>query len=162
MKKYILFYSDRCIFSKKIRIALEKTTLFSNIHLFCIDEQMELIPPKIKRVPTLVVSGQEQYMGEDILDWATKLTSTPTDKKYPDDLLSTPNSLSPLSSMEYTFITEKEEKENMDSFLNNNFSLIDNPENAINAYKEQQEKTGQKKCTESEYEAFIKEREKIR
>ena len=58
MKKYILFYSDRCTFCTKIKLALENLPIFSYIHLFQVDNQFDIVPESITRVPTLVVNPQ--------------------------------------------------------------------------------------------------------
>ena len=162
MKKYILFYSDRCTFSTKIKSALESLPIYSYIHLFQIDEQLELVPESITRVPTIVVSAKEQYVGETILKWANNISIDSQSKvnEQTSCLLSEPMSLAPLSTMEYTFVDSGTEKlEDKTVFSTTDFSLIEDPDKAMIAYKEQQQQS--KKCTQKEYETFLKERENI-
>ena len=160
MKKYILFYSDRCVFSTKIKTALENLPIFSNIHLFLIDDQIELVPDSITRVPTLVVSVTEKYIGEKILEWANNMSVQETKPQtHTQCLLSEPMQLSPLSTMDYTFISSNEEDQVEKTFENNSFSLIDSPQEAMRAYKRQQQSTGSKKCTEKDYENYLKKRQ---
>tara|TARA_B110000285_G_scaffold63999_1_gene73561 strand:- start:93 stop:602 length:510 start_codon:yes stop_codon:yes gene_type:complete len=160
MKKYIFFYSDRCTFSTKIKTALESLSIFPYIHLFQIDEQIELVPESITRVPTIVVSAKEQYVGETILKWANTVSIETSEHGESPCLLSEPMSLAPLSTMEYTFVdSSKEDVQKNTVFNSNDFSLIENPDKAMNAYKEQQQTS--KKCTQKDYETFLKERENI-
>ena len=164
-KKYIFFYSDRCIFSKKVKSALESLPIYNSIHLFQVDEQFNEIPDTITRVPTLVVSASEKYIGETILKWANNISTAPTieetfKKSTTNCLLSEPLSRNPLSTMDYTFVNADDEKESKTSLFSN-CSLIDNPDDAMTEYKNQLKNSGNQKCTEKDYEQYIKERDNL-
>ena len=152
-KKYILFLSSKCKFSKKIHETLKQNIIYPYVEIIDISH-IESIPKRIERVPTLVVSKDEIIIGNNILEWANKMNTT--DESDLINLSKNPISLSPLSSMNYTFVSNDVENTSENSFQTKKYSLIDSPNEADVMYDNQQNNS--RKCTEKDYEDYIKKR----
>ena len=154
MPKYILFHSTRCAHSKQIENNLRRSAMNPDIYYITI-ESLQNIPDYITRVPSLVVSKKEIYIGNNILDWIGTKLQMPQHRDEPaQKTVKSPNSLEPMSTIDYTFLTGNEAPTDH----GNTFTLLDMPIEPIQMI---QEKEDNRKCTSKEYEEYIKNRSKL-
>jgi len=65
----VLFYSQQCQYCKTVVTAIQKSSLQSNIKMFCIDG-FQPLPQYLKAVPTIkIYESNTLLVGEDILLW---------------------------------------------------------------------------------------------
>ena len=149
MVKYLYFHSEQCPHSVKILNALKQHTVWDQVRVLNISI-LPKIPPYIKRVPTLAVSKQEMYIGINILDWANKKT-----KQLSNVSTTYPLTLN-TSSIEYTYLNTT--KPDVQTITMNPFSNVDMKTENIRTMSG---KKNSNKCTQKEYDNYLKERNKL-
>jgi hypothetical protein len=66
LPKDVLFYSNYCLFSKKLLTDIQKLNLKDNFILICVEHYKSAIPATIDRVPTIVTTERD-ILCEDMI-----------------------------------------------------------------------------------------------
>ncbi len=70
----ILFYSLKCNDCRNLITLLQNENLFTYFKLYCVDDNLNKIPPQIKYVPTIIVSGvNKPLVGNETFKWVQQL-----------------------------------------------------------------------------------------
>lgn len=100
-----LYYSDFCVHSKKFLQQLVKTPLYEKFEKINVSEGTHMIPPYVRKVPTIEVPGAERpLVGEEVFGWLDKIS---------EQTVGTSNEIKPFMPNE------------MGSDIGNNYSYLD-------------------------------------
>jgi len=160
-QRFVLFYSEHCKFCSEIIKELDKGKLLAMIRLFSVDENRSEVPKCIKNVPTLYVSKTKFYIGGDIYKWIHDINNvyapSTEARKYVTKHSNVPREvcsldINPSFSNGYTFLTENNEK---NEFIEHKFTFLNSKHDKIQTM---QEDSSSSKCTEKDYEEYLKRR----
>lgn len=70
----IFFFSYQCGTCIKVKKILENEGLMNNFYQYCVDNNLDNLPPQITRIPTLIVSNiNKPLIGKEILNWINQM-----------------------------------------------------------------------------------------
>lgn len=70
----IFFFSYQCGTCIKVKKILENEGLINNFYQYCVDNNLDNLPPQITRIPTLIVSNiNKPLIGKEIFNWINKM-----------------------------------------------------------------------------------------
>jgi len=77
MPKHVCFYSNKCRWSEGFIKAIALTPFKKDVHFICVDAKPDgtraKLPPWLKKVPTLVVKGEEEPRTDvEVMNWLSE------------------------------------------------------------------------------------------
>lgn len=70
----ILFYSRDCETCKNLLKILQNENLLSFFKLFCVDDKLNMVPPQITVVPTMIIANlNKPLVAQETFEWITRV-----------------------------------------------------------------------------------------
>lgn len=149
MSANILFYSKECLMCQNLLKVLQNEKFLTFFTLYCVDDNLDKVPPAIKKVPTMIIADIPKPLVEkETFEWVQQVkflrqNIVPKSNIIPQNTPPPESNKEPMGWIEQEMCGKSDEYAYKDvdkAMLHSYYGVSDNPSECIFTPKESQKK----------------------